>query len=108
MEGIFAQIVTKELGILAAGIIAVMFFVGSIPIKGGIAKLRDHKIWSNWAFFLAVVLGVAGAFMPGVCDMPIEQWGSILIFGCLAAGCAMAGRKVLFPIFMAKLEGKKR
>ena len=108
MEGIFAQLITRELGYLTAGVLAVMLFVGSIPIKGGSAKLREHNIWKNWAFFLTVVFGVGGAFMPGVCDIPLSQWGSVVIFGFLGALGAMGGRKLLLPVFLSKLEGKKK
>lgn len=106
MDGIFAQLVTPQLGALSAGIIAVMLIIGSAPFKG--AKLRDHALWKDWGLFLNAAIAVAASFAPGVCDVPPGQWGGVIIFGLLGTVGSLVGRKILQPIFLNKLEGKKK
>lgn len=106
MEGLFAQLVTKEMGFLAAGAIAIMTILGSLPISPT-KQLREHALWKNYGIFVLTVICISGAFLPGVVTIPKADWGAIIIFGCLAALCAHAGRKILQPLILNKIEGKK-
>jgi hypothetical protein len=104
MEGIFESIITPGMAALAAASIAIMLFVGKIPIKG--KRLNTTKFWTNWGEFILVALCIAGSFAPGVTEIPKSEWGSILIFAAVSALVAHLGRKILKPIFIAKIEGK--
>lgn len=104
MDGIWAQIITKEMAVLAAGAVALMLGIGRIPFKGG--KLNETQFWKDWGSFLLTLICMAGSFAPGVNKIPLSEWGGIVIFGAVAALAAHLGRKALAPIFMRKLEGK--
>jgi hypothetical protein len=104
MDNIFQEIVTKEMGLLAAGAIAVMLFLGRVPLKD--KKLNQTKMWKNWGIFLLVGICTAGSFAPGVNDIPISEWGGILVFAFVSSMVALLGRAVLKPIILKRLEGK--
>ena len=104
MEGIFQEIITKEMGMLAACAIAVMLFLGRIPIKGKF--LNTYKLWNQWGIFLLVAICTAGSFAPGVNDIPAKLWGSVLVFAFVTSLVALLGRAVLKPVVINKLEGK--
>jgi len=105
MGSIFEAIITPGMAGLAAAAIAIMFFIGKIPYKGG--KVNGTKLWKNWGEFLLVALCIGGAFAPGVSDIPVAKFGAIIIFGMISALVAHLGRKILKPIILAKLEGKE-
>lgn len=104
MEGLFSQIVTKEMAILAAAAISVMLFLGKVPWKG--APLNTTKLWKSCGIFILVIVCVGGAFVPGI--RPEGEVGNALIFGFISALVAHLGRKILGPIFLKRLEGKEQ
>lgn len=107
MDGsIWSEIITKEMALLAAAVIAVMLFLGRIPVQGGAKKLNEMNWWKQWGIFIMFGLTTAGAFMPGIHDIPYNQWGSILVFGLTTSMVALLGRTLLKPIILARLEGK--
>lgn len=101
-ESLFAQIVTKEMAILAAAAITLMLFVGKIPLKDSL--LNKTKFWKGWGIFLLLFVCVGGAFVPGI--RPEGEAGNAIVFGLVSALVAHVGRKILAPVFLKKLEGK--
>ncbi len=107
MDGtIWESIITPQMAALAAGVIAVMLFIGRIPIRDGKAKLNEMNWWKQWGIFLMFALAVGGSFMPGVHDISYAEWGSILVHGATTGMVALLGRTILKPIILARLEGK--
>lgn len=106
MEGIFESIITKNMATLAASVVAVMLVLGKVPLKNE-RKLNQTKFWKNWGVFILTGLCMVGSFMPGVNDMPLEEWGSIIVFALVTTIVAHLGRAVLKPLLFRKLEGKK-
>lgn len=105
-SSIWSEIITKPMGGLAAGVIALMLFIGMVPYKG--KKLNETKIWKDWGLYLMFIFTTAGSFMPGVHDIPYSDWGKILIFACTTSMVALLGRGILKPVILNKLEGKKK
>jgi hypothetical protein len=104
MESIFSAIVTPGMAGLAAAAIALMLFFGRIPYKG--SRINQTKFWKNWGEFVLVAICIAGAFAPGVSDLPYERWGGLLVFAAVSALVAHLGRKILKPFIISQLEGK--
>lgn len=113
--GLFENIITKEMATLAVAAIAIMTFIGKIPIKYKPAynkpikskPINKTKIWKNWGIFLLFIICTAGSFTPGVHEIPCSEWGGILVFAFTTSMVALLGRTILKPIFLSKLEGKK-
>ncbi len=105
MNGLFEAVITPSMAGLAAAAIAVMFFIGKIPYKS--KKVNETKLWGDWGDFILVVICTASSFAPGVNQIPVSEWGGILIFAAVSALAAHLGRKILKPIILTKLEGKK-
>jgi len=105
MEGLFEAIITPSMAGLAAAAVAVMFFIGKIPYKS--KKINETKLWEDWGEFILVAMCIGGSFAPGVNEIPISEWGGILIFAAVSALAAHLGRKILKPIILTRLEGKK-
>jgi hypothetical protein len=106
VEGIFESIITKNMAMLAVAAIAVMFFIGKIPIKSG-KFLNQTGFWGNWGTFLLVIICGVGAFLPGVHNIPRENWGACVVFALVSSIVAHLGRAVLKPLLIRRLEGKK-
>jgi hypothetical protein len=106
MEGIFESIITKEMAMVAAAAIAMMFVVGKIPLKGD-RFLNQTEFWGDWGTFILMGLCVVGAFLPGVTKFKPGEWGATLVFALVATIVAHLGRAVLKPLLLRKLEGKK-
>jgi hypothetical protein len=106
MESIFEAVVTKGMAGLAAAAIGIMLFLGKVPVNG--KKLNSTKFWKDWGIFLLLGICTIGAFAPGVNDIPVNQWGSIMVFAMVSSVVAMVGRKLLKPIIFNKLEGKTK
>lgn len=105
MDSIWGEIITKPMGALAAAVIAIMLFLGRIPVKG--KKLNETKWWKDWGIFIMFALATAGSFMPGVHKIPYSEWGGIMIFACTTGMAALLGRAILKPLVLKRLEGKK-
>ena len=103
---------TKEVLFLSAAIVALLFFLGKIPVGGLSAKKKPKLLWNNvvWRRLLPIVplfVGTGAAFAPGVTKIPIEEWGNIIVFGIWCGFVASHGRKILKRAILDKLEGKK-
>lgn len=108
MDGsIWREIITVEMGSLAAAVIAIMLFLGRIPVQGGRGRLNELWWWHSWGIFIMFALAIGGAFMPGIHDIPYSDWGGILVFGLVTSMVALLGRAILKPIILRRLEGKQ-
>ncbi len=96
------QLITKEMAGLAAGVVTLMFIIGSVPIKN--KKLNKTKIWKDFGIFISLALCMGGSFIPGI--KPEGQIGTVIIFGLLSTLAAHLSKKILNPIFRRKLKGK--
>jgi len=103
MEGLLSTLITKEMGALAASVITLMLFAGKIPVNG--KMLNATKAWKNFGMFITLGLCCGGAFVPGI--RPEGEVGIVIVFGLLSALTAHLSRKILAPIFLSRLEGKK-
>jgi hypothetical protein len=79
---------------LAGGIFALLWGAGKVPISKTM-KLGKWWLWRDLLPVLPLLLGVAGAFLPGVVDMPPEEWGIRIVFGLWTGFVAAHGRKIL-------------
>jgi hypothetical protein len=102
MEGLFANLFTKEMAILAASAITVMLFVGRIPLEN--SRVNETKFWKGWGIFILLIICLAGSFIPGI--RPEGEVGNVIVFGLLSSLAALLGRAILKPIVMNRLEGK--
>jgi hypothetical protein len=101
-------LITKEVGMLAAGIVALLWGVGQIPTRGG--PLARRAWWRRVLPMLPLVLGVIGAFMPGVvpAEMPVvETWGANVLIGLWAGLVAGQGHTIIKRLAVAKLAPKE-
>jgi hypothetical protein len=105
LEGIFESIITKNMALLATAAVSLMLIVGKITLKNNKA-VNQTKFWGDWGTFILAALCVAGAFLPGVSDIPAENWGANLVFGLVSTIVAHLGRSILKPLIVRKLEGK--
>jgi hypothetical protein len=97
-------LITKEVGMIAAGIVALLWGVGRIPTRGGLLARRVW--WRRVLPILPLVLGVAAAFMPGVMpsDMALaEGWGANVLVGLWAGLVAGHGHKIIKRLAVDKL-----
>ena len=105
MDSIFSSIITPGMAGLAAAAIALMAVLGRIVIRG--KPINKMKWWSDWGSFVLLVICIAGSFAPGVSDIPLQRWGAILVFASVTTLVAHLGRKLLKPLLLTQLEGKK-
>jgi succinate dehydrogenase/fumarate reductase flavoprotein subunit len=105
MGSLWEAVVTKEMVGLAVAAIALMYFVGGIAIKG--KRISETKVWKNFGSFILAITCAAGSFAPGVNDIPVKSWGSILVFGFVAAFVAHLGRAAFKPWLAERLKGKQ-
>jgi len=104
MEGLLSTLVTTEMAQLAGCVITIMLIAGKLPYKD--SSLNKTKFWKNFGLFLSLALCMGGAFVPGI--RPDGEIGIVIVFGLLSALAAHVSRKILGPIFLSKLEGKKQ
>jgi len=94
-------LLTPQVLMLAAAIIAIVWSVGMIKI--GETQIKKHWLWRNIVPIVPLVLGVAGAFMPEViCDGC--AWGTKVVAGLWAGFIAAHGYKVFKRIVVDKLR----
>lgn len=97
-------LITKEVGMIAAGIVALLWGVGRIPMRGGVLSKRVW--WKRVVPILPLVLGVAAAFMPGVVVEDVvlaEGWGANVLIGLWAGLVAGQGHKIFKRLVVDKL-----
>ncbi len=106
-----SALLTKEVLAAAAGIVALLWGVGSLPIGDGPGgrqrRLRDCPWWRRVLPLLPLAMGVGMAYMPGVAKIPKEDWGAVLVFGLWVGFVASHGRKVIKRLAVDKLDGYK-
>jgi len=100
--GIIETLLTPQVLGLSAGIIAVLFGLGKIPV--GDKTLGKLNWWRKVLPLLPLVLGVAGAFLPGVVETEPGAWGTAILVGLWAGFVAAHGRKVVKRLLMDKLK----
>lgn len=106
---IVSMLVTQQVLALAAGITALVWGIGSIPTKNK-NRLRDSKVWRRILPLVPLVLGVGGAFLPGVVtgeDGSAVPWGEAVVVGLWTGFLAAHGRKVIKRLAIDKLDDRK-
>jgi len=101
---LFESLVTPEIAFVAAAIIVFMLALGRMPVSRKGAFLNRTYAWKNFGWMLTVGLAVGAAFLPGVCPVVDQGWGTQLLWGIVAGGTAMLGHKALKPVIVRKLE----
>ena len=101
-------LITQEVLLLSAGIVAVIFGLGRIPI-GKKDNLRDNPWWRRFLPIVPLILGIGGAFLPGVIggEDPVA-WGSKFLVGLWAGFVAAHGRKIIKRMAIDKLDDRKQ
>ena len=84
---------------LSAAIIAVLHFVGLIPI--GTCTIAKHRAYRRFLPLLPLLLGIGGAFLMGNFG---EQIDNPIIAGCWAGFVAAHSRKVFKTVIINKLQ----
>jgi hypothetical protein len=105
METLFASLLTAQVLTISAAVVALLFSLGRFTIKG--IPLDKNKIWKKILPILPLVLGILGAFAPGVlgsADEPVSI-GSKILIGLWAGLVASQSRTIVKRLF-AK-EGEK-
>ena len=102
-----AVLFTKEVAIIAAGIVAVLYFAGLLPV--GKKRLGQTRAWSKLVPILPMLLGIGAVLMPGVIAMGEGQtlrtsWGTLVLLGVWAGLVASQGRKVFKRLILEKFE----
>ncbi len=104
MPDVAKILLTPQVLMLAAGIVAVLWAVGQIPITKK-TRLAKHWLWRNLLPVLPVVMGGAGAFLPGVvCADDPCQWGTKLLVGIWAGFVSAHGRKIFKRLAVDRLK----
>jgi len=99
---IVETLVTPQVLALAAAIVAVLF-----GINKAVPKLRAKVWWRKLLPVLPLVLGVGGAFLPGVIDHEPGSWGSLVLAGLFAGFLAAHGRKIFKRILLDKMKSEE-
>ena len=106
-----SALLTKEVLAAAAGIVALLWGIGMSPIgespDGRVRKLRDSKWWRRLLPLMPLALGVAVAYLPGVVEIPTDQWGAVLVQGLWVGFVASHGRKLIKRLVVDRLEDMK-
>ena len=87
---------------LSAGIIAVIHFIGLIPV--GKITLGKHKRWRRFLPLLPLLLGIGGAFLVENFGANAQQINNPIITGCWAGFVASHGRKIFKHLVINKLK----
>lgn len=99
----FEQLVTYQLAVAAVAIMAIMLFIGRIPV-GRSAQLNETKLWARAGTLFVLALGVGAALIPGVA--PEGTIGQKILWGCVVALVAAFSRSILKPFGLSRLEAK--
>lgn len=92
LQDLTAILLTQEVIALSAGIFAVLVTLNrTVSIKG--RRLARVPKWWRIMPLLPLVLGVAGAFLPGVVPNA-AGWGTQVLVGLWAGFVAAHGRKI--------------
>jgi len=99
---IVETLVTPQVLALAAAIVAVLFGIGkAAPV------LRKKKWWLKLLPILPLVLGVGGAFLPGVITHDAGSWGSLVLAGLFAGFLASHGRNIFKRLLIDKMKSEE-
>jgi len=106
MNNILQVLLTPQVLMLAAGIVAILWAIGQIPIGKG-SKLARHWLWRNLLPLLPVVLGTCGALLPGVaCGESACTTGTKVLAGVWSGFIAAHGHKTFTRIAIDKLRAE--
>ena len=95
-------LMTPQIIVAAAAIVAVLWGIGKIPIgKGTLALLPK---WRKILPILPLAIGIGIAFAPGLNEIPTAQWGGKLVWGLWTGFIAAQGRKILMRLLVDKLK----
>ena len=89
---------------LSAGIVAVIHFVGLIPVGHMGGTLGKHKTWRRFLPLLPLLLGIGGAFLVENFGADAQQINNPIITGCWAGFVASHGRKIFKHLIVNKLK----
>ncbi len=96
-------LLAPEVIALAAGIVALLFGLGKIPMRKGC--LGTNKVWRKILPLLPLVLGVGGAFVIGQANgEEAKPFGHPLILGLWAGFLAAHGRKIVKRLCVDKVS----
>lgn len=90
-------LLSKEIVVIAAGIVAALHFAGLIPFRK--RRLGQTRVWSKLLPVLPMLLGVGAVLLPGVVALGDghtvrSSWGNLVLLGVWAGLVASQGRKV--------------
>lgn len=102
---LFEQLVTQEIAFASGAIIMLMLALGRMTLGENKERLNKTKSWKDFGWVVTISLGIIAAFLPGVCPVAEQGWGTQIIWGIVAGGTAMLGHKVLKPAVLRRLEG---
>lgn len=103
---ITSVLLTPQVLMLSAGIVALLWGLGTIPISK-IKTLKDNWIWKKLLPLMPIALGAVGAFLPGVTcggGDTCQEWGARLLVGVWSGFAAAHGRKIFKRIVVDKLK----
>lgn len=104
MQVDFAILWQPPILMLAAGVFALLESLGRIPLRGG--PLARRRAWRMALPVLPLLLGSAGAFLPGV--IPDQAGcGAQLVAGMWAGFMAIQGRKIALRWFVDRAREAK-
>ena len=105
---VMSLLVTKQVLAFAAGIVALVWGIGMIPLKGG-RRFNKNKFWLKVLPLVPLLLGVGGAFLPGVLVTPEGDpvpWGEAVVTGLWTGFIAAQGFKIFKRLLVDKLQDR--
>lgn len=103
---LISTFLTKEIAMLIVGIISILYFVGKIPINKN-RRVSETAWWYKLLPILPSVLGVPGAFLPGVFDNSMS-WGTKILMGIIAGFIASSSYKTIKRMVVDKFKEKNK
>lgn len=104
MQNLFDSLLTPQVLTISSAIIAVLFSLGKFTVGG--VPLNKKKLWKKILPLLPLVLGVVGAFLPGVLGSAEEpvSIGSKVLIGLWCGLVASQSRNILKRFFSKDAE----
>ncbi len=99
---IVETLVTPQVLALAGAIVAVLFGIGK-----AFPELRKKAWWKKILPLMPLVLGVGGAFLPGVIAHDEGMWGTLVLAGLFSGFMAAQGRKIFKRLLVDKMKSEE-
>lgn len=99
---IVETLVTPQVLALAAAIVAVLFGIGKAA-----PALWKKPWWRRLLPLTPLVLGIGGAFLPGVIAHDEGAWGTVILAGLFAGFLASHGRKIFKRLLIDKMKSEE-